>query len=334
MRVCRSNEILTIPIAVALAVIFAPCYAPARSLTLDDISPHFSTNMPILWRAPMSQLPNSFWIYKKLPRVFSAATISNAIALTPFQKNGFPKPSTNIFSISADSDGVDEPSPPCFSIFPNGGQISFTLGDRKPKSETILSDERAVQQAWDCLFKLGLDRSQFRKTNAANTGIYGVFLPRQIDGVQIFNALEGFQFQCDSRGKVLEFGLLFPKLERVKQDATATPHQIIACIHAFKTALLPDDAPNYFARIKNLANAQKLTIRRITPLYTEGNYGETPKDNEHPTTLAPIAQLEAVANFETSNVVVQLLSPVLLSQANRLVSNKKFASEDTSPESQ
>lgn len=319
-------------VAVALAVMFASRHTPAGPLTLEDISPHFSSNTAVVWKAPMSQLPKSFWIYKKLPPVFSAATISNAIVLASFQKKGFPKPSTNNVVLWADHPEIEQ-RPPYFSIYPSGGEISFTLGDRAPQPETILTNEIAVQRAWDCLLKLRLNRSEFLKTNAGNAGIYGVFLPRQIDEIPIYDGLEGFQFQCDSRGKVLGFCLLFPKLERAKQDVTATPQQIVACIHAFKTALSPDDEPNYFPRIKNLARAQKLTITRITPFYTEGDYGEVPMDNDPPTTVAPIAQLEAIANYGTSNVVVRLLSPVLSSQANRLVSNKNLASEAASSNS-
>jgi hypothetical protein len=44
-----------------------------------------STNAQIIWKAPTNNLPKSFWIYKKLPRVFSAAVISNALMLASFQ---------------------------------------------------------------------------------------------------------------------------------------------------------------------------------------------------------------------------------------------------------
>jgi hypothetical protein len=60
----------------------------AAAPTLEDLSPHLSTNAQIIWKAPTNNLPKSFCIYKKLPRVFSAAVISNALMLASFQSKG------------------------------------------------------------------------------------------------------------------------------------------------------------------------------------------------------------------------------------------------------
>src|SRR5208283_2277701 len=118
--------------------VFAPILAMlfsfrAVALTLEDICPHLSTNAQIIWQAPTNQLPKSFWIYRKSPRVFPAATISNAIILASFQNKGFPKPSTNRIIIWDDrTDG--EPQPPYFEIAPEYGAIAYSLGDRAPDS--------------------------------------------------------------------------------------------------------------------------------------------------------------------------------------------------------
>lgn len=302
-------------LAASLAMAFSCSSAP---VTLEDISPHLSTNAAIVWQASMGSLPKTFWIYKKNPKIFSATTISNAVILASFQSKGFPKPSTHQITIWGDH-MEGEPEPPYFSILPDIGQMSFTLGDRGPQApELISTNEAAVKRAWDCLAQLKLDRSQFLKTNAIAGG-YGVFLPRQIDGIEVYGDLEGFQIQLAGQ-KVVAFCLIFPNLEREKQSAIASPQQIMACIRAFKTPSLPQgDEPDYFRRIKNLANMKKLTIVKIKPYYSEGIYGEVPTNNEPPKIIIPIAELEAIADFGNSNITVRLLAPILASEANRLL---------------
>ena len=307
---------------VILMAFFATGFSSLGANSLEDISPHFSTNAEIVWNVPTNNLPKSFWIYKKVPRVFSTVTISNAIVLASFQDKGFPKPSKKRTIIWADRiEG--EPQPPNFSILPDLGQMSFTLGDRAPNSpEGISTNEVAVQRAWNCLAQLGVDRSQFVKTNAVASGGYGVFLPRQIDGIEVYGGSEGFQIQFGKQ-KVLQFCLLFPNLERAKQKQIASPQQIIACIRAFKTPSPPNgDESDYFGRIKNFAKAKKLTITKITPYYGEGVFGEVPT-NDVPCKFAmPFAELEAVVDFGNSNATVRLLSPILSSEVIRLLKSK------------
>lgn len=304
-----------------LAMIFS---FRAAALTLEDISPHLSTNAQIVWQAPTNHLPKRFWIYIKLPRVFSATTISNAIVLASFQDKGFPKPSTNRIFIWADST-EGEPQPPYFRITPENGEMSYSLGDRAPDSpQEIFKDEAAVERAWDRLDQLGIDRSQLVKTNVASYGVYGVFLPRQIDGIQVYDESEGFSFQqFGSHGKIRCFSLTLPKLEREQESPTASAQQIIACIKALKTPSPPNgEESDYFGRIKNLAKATKLTITKITPYYGEGVYGEAPTNNEPSRFVTPIAELEAVADFGNSNTTVRLLSPIMSSEVNRLLKAK------------
>ena len=251
-------------------------------------------------------------------------TISNAIILASFQNKGFPKPSTNQVVLWADRfDG--EPMPPNFSIWPEQGQISFSLGDRAPQSqEEIWTNQTTIERAWNCLSQLGVDRTQFVKTNAAGSGAWGILFPRQIDGIQFFDESEGFSFQqFGKEGKIRNFGLVLPNLQREQNRPAATPQQIIACIRAFKTPSPPNgDEPDYFGRIKNLAKAKKFTITKITPYYGEGIYGEAPTNGELPKIVMPIAKLDAVADFGNSNATVQLLSPILSSEVRRLLEGK------------
>jgi hypothetical protein len=308
-----------------LAAILAATFSSLAVIpALEDLSPHLSTNAQIIWKAPTNHLPKSLWTYKKLPRVFSAAAISNAIILASFQDKGFPKPSTNRIVIWADST-EGEPQPPYFEITPDLGEMSYSLGDRAPDSpENIFKDEAAVERAWDRLAQLGIDRSQLVKTNVASYGVYGVFLPRQIDGIQVCDESEGFSFQqFGSHGKIRCFLLALPNLEREQKSPTASPQQIIACIRAYKIIVIPNgDEEKYFERVKALANVKKFTITKITPFYGEGVYGETPTNNEPSKYVSPIAELEAVADFGNSNATVRLFSPILLSEVNRLLKAK------------
>ena len=310
--------------AILAAILMSAFSSPASSSSLERFSPHFSTDTPILWTAPTNHLPKSFWIYKKMPRVFSEATISNAVILASFQNKGFPKPSTNQIVIWADP-FEGEPQPPYLRIMPDLGEISYSLGDRAPDStQQVFKDQAAVERAWDRLAQLGIDRSQFVKTNVANYGEWGASFPRQIDGIQFYDDSEGFSFQqFGSHGKIRCFSLAFPNLQREQNNPTAGPQQIIACIRAHKIIVVPNAGEEtYFQRVKTLANAKKVTITRITPYYGEGVYGETPTNNEPSKIVSPIAELEAVADFGNSNATVRLLSPILSSEVNRLLENK------------
>ena len=85
----------------------------------------------------------------------------------------------------------------------------------------------------------------------------------------------------------------------------------------------PDnDETNYFGRIKDLGEAKKFTITKITPYYGEGVFGKTPTNDEPPKAIAPFAELEAVADFGSSTATVRLLSPIISSEMTRLLETK------------
>ena len=305
---------------ITLAAIFEVIFSGwGREFTIEEISPHFSTNTPIIWQVPTNHLPKNFWIYKRLSQTFSATTISNGIVLAGLQAKGFPKPSTNHIVIWADH-FEGEPQPPYFSILPNVGQMSFTLGDRVPDGQLEISKDEAIERAWKCLLQLGIDCTQLKKTNASSYGTAGVFLPRQIDDIEFYAEDQGFQFRMGKDGKLLGFYLFWSNLERERSCQTASSQQIIACIRAFKTPSPPDgEEVDYFGRIKKLTDAKKLTITKVTPYYAGGIYGETPTNNEIPKVVMPLAELEVMADFGNSNVTVKLLSPILSSEVRRLL---------------
>ena len=293
---------------------------PVVASSQEDVSLHFFTNTAIVWHAPTNHLPKLLWTYKRLPQVFSAAAISNGIVLAGFEKKGFPPPSTNHLVIWADHMEGD-PRPPNFAVFPEMGQMSYDLGNRASGSPMgSARDEAAVKRAWKCVGQLGVDLTQLVQTNAAGPGTGGVFLPRQLDGVQFFDGTEGFQIMFGKDGKVRQFALMWPKLERDENCATASAQEIISCIRGFKTVLVPaDEEGNYFAQVREVARAKRITITQVTPYYGEGMLGEEPRENEPPKHVRPVAILGATADFGTNAAFVRIYAPILASDVRRLL---------------
>jgi hypothetical protein len=324
----------------------------ADTSSRENFSPPFSINTPIIWTAPTNDLPKGFWIYKKiLPRVFSASVISNAIVLASLQKMGFPQPSTNRITIWAHtrenlSPWDEDPQAGALSIDPDFARLYYTMPrfDRDSGID-IPSDDVIVKRAWDNAFKLGLDSAQlmqkppisqicsFDENGRDNTNnqICGriVFLCRLIDGIGFISngdgtwEAEGFWIQIGSHGKIRSFSVVWSDLKRERKSQTTNPEQIIACIRARKTIVIPNgNEEKYFERVKALANAKQFTITKITPYYGEGVYGEVPTNDQPSAVVAPFAELEAVANCGNSNLTVRLLSPVLSSDVIRLLSER------------
>ena len=327
-----------------LAVILATAFSSlADTSSLENFSPHLSTNTPIIWQAQTNNPPKSFWIYRRLgPQIFSATVISNAIVLGSLQNKGFPKPSTHDFFISEDK-GPNYPgsSRTIFEISPGHASMFYTMPNSSAGSgKEIPSDETIVMRAWKYAFQLGLDPKQLvqkpltfhvcgfdENGRDATNQICGrsVYLSRQLDGICFWGngddgPNEGFWLEIGSHGIIRSFSLNWPSLERDKSHQTASPQQIIACIRAHKIIVLPNtDEEMYFQRVKALANAKKFTITKITPYYSEGVYGEVPTNNEPAKVVSPISELEAVADFGNSNAAVRLIAPILSSEVNRLL---------------
>jgi len=294
------------------------------SRTLEEVSPHFSANTQIIWRAESNSLPTKLWVYKKVPRVFSAAMISNAVVLASFQKKGFPAPSTNDVVVWLD-DFAGEPEPPNLAFLSREGQLSFTLGDRIPeKQRNIIGGESAVKHGWNCLIQLGVDGREFVNTNSENDGKNTVVFPRQVNGIPFLDGSGEFSFQqFGSNAAIGSFSLLWPKLEPLTFGPTACPQQIIDCIRAFKTPVVPnDDEGDYAAFLKSMEKVKIFTITKITAYYGDGVYGESPTNGETSNIVMPVAQLDATADFGGGTRVVRMYSPILSSEVTRLLGKK------------
>ena len=106
-----------------------------------------------------------------------------------------------------------------FSILPDVGQMSFSLGDRAPDSPEGIWTNKSPLNTHGARLQLGIDRSEFIKTNIASSGEWGISFPRQVDGIQFYNDSEGFSFQqFGKEGKIRNFCLtLAESRTRTKQ---------------------------------------------------------------------------------------------------------------------
>jgi hypothetical protein len=331
--------------AVLVLVFVQPLLASAGYPTWQELSSHLFTNGPIVWQASTSHLPKQFWIYRRqLPRVFSATIISNAIVLGSLQSKGFPEPSTNQTCIMA--------VPPCpcgnvcnFFINPSEASMYYESPNYKDGSPIGLpSDEAILKRAWDCVPQLGLDPTHMIQ-NSFFTHIYnadqtgndttnficgrGVFLSRQLDGVSFFSAdntggdAEGFALELGSYGEIRSYGFRWSIMKRYERQQIASLQEINRCIRAHKALVLPNiDEEDYFARLRKLANAKKWTIIKITPVYCDGVIGRPPTNDAPCEFATPFAELDAVADFGTSNAAVRLICPILSSEVKRMLESK------------
>ena len=322
-----------------LAVLLAAysLFAADATNSLQQFSPKFSANTRIVWAAPTNQLPKNFWIYKRLPpRPFSAAVIANAVALASMQDKKIPAPSTNSFFIWS------KPNPcgmsyDVFSIEPASGTISFSSPDQNQSTTDIPSADAVMKRAFECAPRLGLNQAElmpqkvYGSSNAPGcetltNGICGrgINFSRKLEGVCFYgdanNGSEGFSIEFGSRGQIRGFSFVWPNLERFQQSACLSPKQIIRCIQEQKIIVMPDDAePNYFQRIKMLAHARAFTITKIIPVYGDSVFGEVPTNNLPAQFITPFADLEAEADLGINKTTVRLVSPIMLSEFNRLV---------------
>ena len=318
-----------------LAAILALVYpASAGPPTWQELNSHLYTNGPIVWQASTDKMPKSFWTYKMLtPRRFTRAVLSNAVVLASLESKGFPEPSLQNSCFLLDDCQSCQCIRPCyFSIMPETGGIAFNEPHQNNLSDAIPDDDDIVKLAFECAARFGLTRPYLipRKvyvTLCDSNRICGrgIFLSRSLDGIGFRGngndeSPEGFGMEVGGNWQIRSFSLAWPELVREKSSRTLNAAEIISCIRAHKAIVLPaPDEEDYFARLKTLATAKKLTITKIIPYYGEGIIGEVPTNDLPPEFVTPFAELEAVADFGNSNAVVQLVSPILSSEVNRLL---------------
>ncbi|HEY3761975.1 MAG TPA: hypothetical protein VGN23_09530 [Verrucomicrobiae bacterium] len=230
--------------------------------------------------------------------------------------------------------------PVIFESEPNRSTISYGLPNPGTNTTDIPVDKIIVRRAWACAEQLGVDPKQValnEMTSSFNQDENdndltnqlcgrGVFLSRKLDGISFWSngtdngLFDGFWIEFGSHGQIRAFSLIWPELERFQKEATAPPDEIIQIIRKRRILVYPDkNETGLFERIKNLSKAKTFTITKITPYYIEGVLGETPTNDEPPRLIAPLAEIQAVADFGTSHSSVTLLAPITSVDVNRLL---------------
>jgi hypothetical protein len=325
-----------------LAVLLTTAVATVNAQSWQELSSGLFTNAEIVWRVPTNALPKNLWVYRRmLPHIFSQEVISNAIVLGSLQSRGFPRSTTHYFSMAEQvPENWPGPIPVIFALQPGDAYLSYSIPHNGPISrKEVPSDATIVKTALKSASLLGLDPAKLEHnkiyTHSCDTDQAadvlcgrGVFFPRYLDGIGFFSAsddgesAEGFSMEFGEHGKIQSFWVRWSKLERYKNERTASPDEIIRCLRANKTIVMPNFRDDDLARLKKLATAKKFTITKITPYYGEGMFGEVPTNDVPCEFATPFAELEAVADFGNSNTTVRLLSPILSSEVVRLLANK------------
>jgi hypothetical protein len=313
----------------------AICLA-ANTLALEEVSPHFSTNVQIVWKAPTNDLPQNLSIYRRLPRTFSTAAISTALALTPITSAIPLVSSTNGVYLRDRTREGDDPMAGYFRVDPEHANIGFQAKYHYSGSPAdIPSDEAVATRAWEIAAQLGLDRRGLAQkeiaTNMCDCDLKGrattnnpcgheISLARRVDGVDFYSSEEGLSIEFGSRGQIRSFSLTWPNLKQVESHPIASPEQIIRCIRTHQTPMSHPswEDGSYLMKVKELAKARKLTVTKVTAFYGEGQYGQEPKDQGPAEFVSPFAELDVIADFGTTTTSVRLFCPILETDAERL----------------
>lgn len=299
-------------------VVGASLRSPADSPRPENPFFHPAGNLEIVWNAPTAALPKNLRVYKIIPQTFSSVVISNAMALASFQMRDLTSP-RDYKTVLYFQDSKDESWSRSLTIIPDAGQILYRIRTNSINSDGIPNDEEVARRTWDYLPQFQIDPAQMNKNpgirriencggnNSTNVCARGIFLTRKVDGIEVRNI--GFGMDFSSHAQIKGFYLIWPKLEVSGNFQTATPEQIVAWIKEGK-AFPTEDELRDAAKVKNLSNAKKLIITKITPEYGEGKYGEAPTaDSEN--YVSPFGILEGVADLGDINISFRFYCPIL-----------------------
>jgi hypothetical protein len=272
----------------------------------------------IVWQASTTNLPEGLWIYKVIPRDFSMAVISNALAMSSLQMRNIVNPrDTNIIRFQ-DKANVWEANR-ILTITPASGHIEFNDKRSSMKiPEDVPNEKEAVKLAWHYLFLLGVDRSEvitplrghsdsemrfnYKTGRLLWKGIFQrtVGCDRRIDGLKAIGG--NFNIVFGSHATIKSFDLSWPALLPYECHPVAGQNEIINYIRRGQ-AVLPVVQFNF----KKLSKTKRLTVTKITPYY----FYEPSEDG----LFHPFAQLEVSANLGKTNFNFQLRCPILSTNA-------------------
>jgi hypothetical protein len=286
------------------------------------------TNVPIIWEAPIHNLPSKLWIYRASPAKVSPDTISNLVALGAFTEKDRKKVPDYPHLIV-----YDNSSKKIFlRIDPNWAFISYrdSSADDSNITEGVPDERQAFQIATNWLLKLGIDRNQLVKSPsgkdlkfygspgmsylysregnapayATNIFVYGITFKRSLDGAEIIGgtAYGGYSIQIGNHAKISNILVSWRNYKHDKCYPIASRKTLLKWIHEGKAVCWSGD------QLIDWSSIKKITITKATPLY----YSEAYDENDAPQNIAyPFAELEAQADTGATNLTFNFYCPII-----------------------
>jgi hypothetical protein len=293
-------------------------------MRLEGEAFHPATNCEVVWSAT-NALPRGLWIYKVMPEAFSAAVVSNAMALGQFQTTDLAKPDHPPFQdphLIYFQNQNEFGRPRFLLIAPTLGAMKYvSQKDYKVTVKDVPTSDEAEALARDVLFRLGIDRSllaeSVRKgydetiTHADRQGhtlgaekvlVRGVSFERRIDGVALSENW-CFMIHFGSQGRIEDFSLMWRNILPSESHPVLSAGQIAGMIKSGQAVLPPQ-----YKDLTGLESAKRMSVRKVTPRYYNGN-GHEPLDF-----MVPYAELEMTAEIKGKGTATFILNcPIFLS---------------------
>lgn len=291
--------------------------------------------LEIVWRAPTNTVPPALWSYRVVPSEFSAAAVSNLIALGEFTPGDRKTLAVAPFN---------HPSAVCFAkasgkrtlgIYPNLGFVSYNDVEAEDmRSPSGVPDEgSALRLAIENLGDLGIHASELavkpgtaapRVTWTVKTAVVqdqargvwvtnlearGLSLTRSVEGIDFIG--NGWRGGCvidfGNHGRVSQMRVLWRKLERYAKSAPAEPGTLARWVREGRAVWLPVGGGQEDVEWRSVT---KLVVTNLTAVYF-GEDASTPQN-----WVYPLAKLEAVATAGKRTMPVVLHCPIVADEGN------------------
>ncbi len=296
--------------------------SPAESLRLEGSAFRVPTNCDIVWSAT-NPLPRGLWIYKVMPEAFTAAVVSNAMAIGHFQMENLTKSDGSQFQDKHliyfwNKNEFDRPR--FLSIAPTLGMMKYvSRKDSTVAVEDVPTSAEAETLARDVLFQLGIDRSlladrirhgydetsspidrQSHPLGSPQVVTRGLSFERRVDGIAL-SADWCFLIHFGSHGRIEDFTLRWRNLLPSESHGVLARDEIIQTIKSGQAVM-----PEQFYDTSGLKQARNLTIVKAIPRYYDGT------GKQALPFLWPYLELEVQAELASKATSVFVLrSPIL-----------------------
>ena len=305
-------------VSTIVAAVAVPSLADGLRLEGETFRP----TAEITWGAT-NVLPRALVVYKRTPLTFSQTVISNAMSVGSFTLlNKLPSEDKTTMRFQDKRDKIEMTR--FLEISATRGWVNYYDGRAEGKaSKGVPTFEVAEKLAVDYLLRFGVNTNQIiarpwprtqttvtsfdkkggRETDKS-TNMRGVFLFRQIDGIEVAGNSFWIHFCQDAKPSMFE--LTWPNLEPVQHYGTATPAEIIRWLKAGRAVNPNPDAMTI--------QDKPLRITKIVPRYL-GKVGISQME-----TLHPYAQIEVVADFGKTNQAIFTLNCPIIDEGKPMLS--------------